>query len=130
MVSKNIELHSPFFCSLHPCRDFENEICHSRILINYAGLIYLEQVTVHFNDLFFPKIEASEALALIENLGTFTIVDFAKIIQRELTFSYKVNKNTFSKISSATFFFWSNRDVTETTSLRGRFRGNFRLNSK
>ena len=92
--------------------------------------MYLEQVTVFFNDLFFQKLDASDSLALIEQLGTFSIVDFTKIIQRELTFTYKVNKNTFSKLSSVTFFFWINRDVAETTSLRGRFEGNFRLKSK
>ena len=130
VVSKTFEYHSPFFTSLHPCRDFENEIWLARILINYTGLAYLEQVTVFFNDLFFQKLETSDSLELIEHLGTLSIVDISKIIHRELTFTYKVNKNTFSKLSSATYFFWLNRDVAETTSLRGRFSGNFRLKSK
>ena len=130
MVSKSLELHSPFFCALQPFKDFENETSPSRILLDYSGLIYLEQMTVHFNDAFVQKIKLREVLELIESLDTFTIVDFAKVIQRALTFSYKVIKNTFNKISSTTFFFWINRHLTEITMLRGRFHGNFRLPSK
>ena len=119
VISKGLESHSPFFCALHQFRDFANETSPSRILIDYSGLIYLEQMTVHLNDPFITTSKPRHVLELIESLATFSIVDFSKTIQRVLTFTYKVNKNTHNLLSSVTYFFWANKDLTEFTLLRG-----------
>ena len=132
VISRDLEWHSPFHNSLHSFRDFSNETGPPRILLNYSDILYIDQRTVHLNDNFLDEVHgaAKFVLELVENLGTFTVVDLSKITQRLFTFSYKLNKNTRNYLSSITFFFWVNRDLEDFTTLRGRFQGNFRLKSK
>ena len=81
------------------------------------------QRTVHLNDTFLDEVQGAVkyVLELVENLGTFTVVDLSKITQRLFTFSYKLNKNTKNCLSSITYFFWVNKDLEDFTTLCGRF---------
>ena len=68
-------------------------------------------------------------IELVDNLGTFSLVDMSKQVGHMLTFSFVLNKNVQNCLSSVTYFVWLNRDIDEVTFLRDRFRGNFRLRS-
>ena len=93
--------------------------------------MYLHQVTVFLNNIFFNDVRGTECyiIELVDNLGTFALVDMSKQVGHMLTFSFVLNKNTQNCLSSVTYFVWLNRDIDEVTFLRGRFRGNFRLRS-
>ena len=131
-VSTGLELHSPFKPSLHIFKEYSNETSPARIIQNYSGLLYVDQITVLLGDKFFDKIRSTERyiLEVSDELGTFWCSNLSQIVCRLLTFTYKLNKNEKGSLSSITYFICVNRDLDNITNLRGRFQGNFRLKSK
>lgn len=124
-----LEKHSPYGCSLHHFQDFSNEIAPPRILIDYKGLIYLDQATIFFGDIFVPALQTKDLLELIRTLAILSLVRVARTIGWCLTFTFKINRDTSGNVSSFSLFVWLAGDLEKITLLRGRFSGVFCLPS-
>ena len=129
VIVSMLEKHGPFGCALHHYQDYSNEVTPPRIIIDYRGLIFLDQATIFFGDLFVPSLQTRDLLDLIRTLAVLSLVQVATTIGRFLTFTYKINKDTSGNVSSVTLFVWLAGDIENITLLRGRFRGVFCLPS-
>ena len=71
-INTRIELHSPFRPGLHSFKNFYNETSPARIIQNYSGLFYLDQLTVCLGDSCFDRIKGAVKyiLEICDELGT------------------------------------------------------------
>ena len=123
----DIERHSPFQASLHPCKDYSNEPTPARILCNFVGMIYIHQVTVFLSSpsLISIKRAGVEWMTTFTMLGLLSITDLAGYMKTNLTFTYIFNKSEKNTLSSITIFIWGNSGIENVTLLEGRFEGVF-----
>ena len=121
---------NPFQPAVYVYRDYGNEVGVFRVLENYVGLLYEDQMTLHLTNRYLDCTYGPEKyiFSLLEHLGLEGVVRLSKIWKKTVTFSFVIHPNKEQIFSSVTFF--CGQISTARMCLRGKFSGVFNLKTK